>query len=72
MLLYQTVHNGERESVYADMGSWVDPTKMEEQMNKARTSSGGCKRKMTAAEVKAAKAKRRETKEKKQRAWLQD
>jgi hypothetical protein len=54
------------------MGSWVDPTKMEEQMNKARTSSGGCKRKMTAAEVKAAKAKRRETKEKKQRAWLQD
>jgi hypothetical protein len=62
---------GERESLYADMGSWIDPTKMEEQMKKASNSAG--KRKMmTAAEVKAAKARKEEMKMKKQRAWLQD
>jgi hypothetical protein len=64
------VIGGERESLYADMGAWIDPKKMEEQMKKASSSAG--KRKMTAAEVKAAKMKRQEMKEKKQRAWLQD
>jgi len=67
----QAVHNGQRESLYADMGSWIDPTKLEEQMKKASSSSGG-KRKMTPVEVKAAKLRKQEMKEKKQRAWLQD
>ncbi|KAL4546663.1 hypothetical protein Ndes2526B_g01870 [Nannochloris sp. 'desiccata'] len=45
----QAVGAGERESLYADMGSWIDPAKMEEQMKKASRTGG--KRKMTAAEA---------------------
>jgi hypothetical protein len=65
----QALNGGETaESLYGDMGSWIDPKSMEEQMKKA----GGKKRKLTAEEVEAVKHRKKEIKGKKQRAWLQD
>ena len=58
---------GERESIYADMGSWIDPRKMEEQLEKAKNRE---KRKLTSQEVRAVRQKKQEMKEKKLRAWL--
>lgn len=58
---------GERESLYADMGSWIDPRKMEEQLEKAKNRE---KRKLTAQEVRAVRQRKQEMKEKKLKAWL--
>lgn len=56
-----------RESIYSEMGSWMDPRSVEEQMRKAKERG---KRALTQAEVRAVRQRKLELKQKKTRAWL--
>ena len=57
------------ESLYAEYGRWVDPRSIEDQMQRSKERE---KRKLTPSEVRAVRERKRDRKEKKQRAWLQE
>ena len=61
--------DGPRESLYSEMGAWVDPQTVETQMQRAKERG---KRALSAEELKAVKAHKAARKEKKARAWLMD
>ena len=54
-------------SLYAEMGSWVDPGTIEAQLQAAAQRR---KRALTPAEVREVRQRKQESKEKKQRSWL--
>ncbi len=58
---------GQRESIYADLGRYMDPTTMEAQMKAAQERG---KRKLTPAEVAEARRRKKAKKEKKMKSWL--
>lgn len=58
-----------KESLYQDMGSWIDPASVEEQLQRAKERG---KRRLAPEEVRAMKLHKQAQKEKKMRAWLMD